>query len=248
MMTEIPSSWPPPPDELHLPEDEVHVWRASLEQPAGRIVELYRLLSPEEKKRAGRFLSSAPRRCFIVSQGILRKLLGRYTGLPPEDLEFAYGSHGKPGLTGPLERLRFNLSHSRSIALYAVAVEREVGVDVERIRSGVKIERIARRFFSASEFGRLSNLPAGLRREGFFNCWTRKEAYLKARGTGLSGGLSNFAVSLDPREPAALLECEGDPAAVERWEMRALSPGPGYAGAICVEGRGWILRCWQWSG
>lgn len=245
-MTEAALSWRFPPDELALPKDEVHVWRASLEQPAGYVEELARLLSAEEQDRAARFLSQKHRERFIVARGVLRRLLGGYLATAPEELRFVYGTHGKPELAEQHSGLRFNLSHPHLLALYAVARCREVGVDVEYPRPGTAIERIARRFFAGVEVAALESLPQALRSEGFFNCWTRKEAYLKARGAGITIDLDSFAVSLKPGEEAVLLGCEEDPKEVIRWRLHSLHPGSGYAAALCVEGDGWRLRCWQW--
>src|SRR5207244_11453763 len=122
----------------------------------------------------------------------------------------------------------------------------EVGIDLEYIRAEVADEPIAERFFASREIAALIGLPAPLRAEGFFNCWTRKEAYIKARGEGLTIPLDAFEVSLAPEEPAALLRVDSDPAEASRWSLQALAPGPGYVAAIAVEGRDWQLRCWEW--
>jgi 4'-phosphopantetheinyl transferase len=142
--------------------------------------------------------------------------------------------------------LRFNLSHSHSLALYAITHQRELGVDLEFIRPEVVEEPIAERFFSAAEVAALRALPASIQPEAFFNCWTRKEAYIKARGEGLTIPLDAFEVSLAPEEPAALLSVNGDPAEAARWSLQALAPGPGYVAAVAVEGQDWQLRCWEW--
>ena len=245
-MTESEVIWKHPSATLSLPRGEVHVWRASLQREAAQIEKLFRILSEEEKTRAERFLSREHRGRFIVARGVLRRLLGDYLGAAPEELRFAYGIHGKPELAGQHSGLRFNLSHSHLLALYAVVRCREVGVDVEYPRPGTAVEQIARRFFADVEVDALQSLPQALRRDGFFNCWTRKEAYLKARGAGITIGLDSFAVSLKPGEEAVLLGCEEDPKEVIRWRLAALHPGSGYAAALCVEGDDWRLRCWQW--
>jgi 4'-phosphopantetheinyl transferase len=176
--------------------------------------------------------------------------LGRYLGLKPGQLRFCYGPHGKPSLAPPLEEeaLRFNVSHSQGLALFAVARGRELGVDLEYVRPIAEVEQIVARFFSERESKAFSALPAGRRLEAFFNCWTRKEAYVKARGGGLALSLKQFDVSLAPGEAAAL-SCTGDDAQeVARWSLWALEPGPGYVAALAVEGHGWRLACWQWPG
>lgn len=245
---ECKPSWEYPSEELALPEGEVHVWRACLAQPEARVEALSRLLSAEERERAARFVFPKHRAHFTVARGVLRQLLGRYLGTSPAALSFAYGTHGKPALTEPHGEsgLRFNLSHSHQLALYAVTWEREVGIDVEYPRPGVDVERLARRFFAPQEVDGLQRLPAERRQEGFYNCWTRKEAYLKARGEGITVALDSFTVSLRPGEPAALLRCAPDPGEMARWRLHALFPGKEYVAALCAAGDDWRLRCWQW--
>lgn len=242
--------WSPPPAALTLDENEVHVWRASLDLTASRIQSLERTLSPDECGRAGRFHFERDRRRFIVAHGLLRAILARYLGTEPGQLQFRYDPHGKPALAVDSGGggLRFNLSHSHRVALYAVARGREVGIDVERIRTAVDVEQIAERFFSPREVAALRVLPPEVRTEAFFTCWTRKEAYVKARGKGLALPLDQFAVSLTPGEPAALLSVRGMLQETSRWSLRALAPGPGYVAALAVEGHSRRLRCWQWAG
>jgi len=143
--------------------------------------------------------------------------------------------------------LRFNLSHSHGLALVAVTRGREIGVDIEWVRPGMSDERIAERFFSTGEVRALRKLPERLQDEAFFNCWTRKEAYIKAKGEGLSMPLSDFEVSLRPEESAALLSTKRDPQEASRWLICELFPAPGFVAALVVETGDWKLRCLQWS-
>jgi 4'-phosphopantetheinyl transferase len=244
-MVQSGSAWPAGPASPFLPEDEVHVWRVSLEQGAARAAELSCLLSAEERARAGRYRRREHQDRFTASRALLRLLLGRYLAAPPGALSFDCGRRGKPCLAGAHRGsgLRFNLSHSHQLALYAVASGREVGIDVEHRRPQVDIDQIARRFFARPEVEALQSLGPDQRVTGFYNCWTRKEAYLKALGEGIAVPLDRFAVSLLPGEPAVLLEA----AAAARWQLRAIDPGPEYAAAVCVEGTGAELRCWQWT-
>ncbi len=235
--------WPEAAAIPPLNGDEVHVWRARLDQPADRLEVLRRTLAPDEVQRGERFHFERDRRHFAAGRGILRTLLGRYLGCDPRELQFSYNPQGKPTLAGEGADLRFNLAHSHGLALFAVCRGREVGVDLERIRPEFAGEPVARRFFSPREVAVLQTLPAERRHEAFFVCWTRKEAYLKATGKGLSLPLDCFDVTLAPGEPAALLATRHDPAEVQRWSMRALAPAQGYAGALAVEGRGW--RLWR---
>jgi 4'-phosphopantetheinyl transferase len=205
-------------------------------------------LAADERARAERFYFQRDRERFVVARAALRAILGGYLNSTPESLSFCYGSRGKPALAADCSQdaIRFNVSHSGDVALYAVTRAREVGVDVELIRPELNAERLAERFFSPREIDTLRTLPADLRRHAFFLAWTRKEAYVKATGDGLSLPLNQFAVSLIPGEPAALLSAEGDPREALRWSLRELTPGPGYVAALAVEGHGWSLACWDW--
>ena len=246
--------WSPAPYKPVLEGTAVQVWCASLEQDETSVTAFFQTLSLDEKARAQRFYFARDQRHFVVGRGILRDILSRYLGLQPQDLLFSYGPQDKPGLAPALvERsskaltLRFNLSHSGGLALYAFTDGREVGIDIERLRPLEDAERIARRFFSAAEVRVFCALPTHLRLEGFFNCWCRKESYIKATGDGLSLPLDRFTVSLMPGEPARFLHVEGDPAEAVRWSLQELHPAPGYAAAVCVEGTGWELACWSWQ-
>jgi 4'-phosphopantetheinyl transferase len=225
-----------------------------LDQSSARVNDLFRTLSPDERARARRFYFARDQRRFTVGRGILRDILSRYLGLEPHRLIFVYGPKGKPRLAQELDSiaplasmLRFNLSHSGELALYAFAYGREIGIDIEQFRQLEDAKRIASRYFSAGEIQEFSALPPHLQLEGFFNCWTRKESYLKATGDGLSTPLDCFEVSLIPGEPARFLHIEGEPPETTPWVLRELRPASGYAAALCVQGRGWKLHCWSWQ-
>lgn len=243
----ISPEWSLPPKTLTLGRDEVHVWRASLDGPEARAGELLAVLDPEERKRAERFRFRKDGERFVVARGTLRTLLGLYLDKRPSEVSLSYGSYGKPALghESGAHPVRFNLSHSNALSLYAFAVGREVGIDVEYVRAGLASEEISERFFSAGEVAALRALDPGFKTEAFFNCWTRKEAYIKARGEGLSHPLHRFAVSMVPGEPAALLSADGDSEEVSRWSLRELKPAPGYAAALVVEEHGWRLKCYS---
>lgn len=240
--------WRLPPETLILGSDEVHVWRATLDQTTSQIENFRHTLAADEQARAERFYFRRDREHFIVARGVLRALLGFYLNKAPECLSFRYSSHGKPALARESggDTVRFNLSHSRGVALYAVTRGREVGIDLEYIRSDLEVEQIAERFFSCREIATLRALPIDLRTYAFFLCWTRKEAYIKARGEGLSLPLDQFDVSLIPGEPAALLSTHRGSHEALRWSLQELTPAPSYVAALGVEGHGWGLACWQW--
>jgi len=225
--------------------NEVHVWRVPLDE--SRAALLRPLLAPDECARADRFHFSRDRHRFIVARGSLRIILGGYLKQEPAQLSFSYSQYGKPALADETDgsRLSFNLSHANELALIAVTQGRGLGVDIEFIRPEFASEEIAERFFSDHEVAALRALPEKAQSEAFFNCWTRKEAYIKAIGEGMSMPLNQFHVSLEPGSPARLLGNLRDANEVSRWSLQELAPGPGYVAAVAVEGRDWQLRCWQ---
>jgi 4'-phosphopantetheinyl transferase len=174
---------------------------------------------------------------------VLRAILSCYSGIEPSELRFLYGERDKPRLADETggKWLRFNVSHSHGRALYAVTRGREVGIDLEHIRPGKDHAALAERFFSPREASTFLALPAELQTEAFYLCWTRKEAYIKARGDGLYLPLNRFDVSLIPGEPAALLRAQDQ----ERWSLHALTPWPDYAAALVVEGADIRISCWE---
>ncbi len=226
------SIWNEPPQTLSLETGAVHVWRTSLDQPFQSLERFRRMLEPDELNRASRFHFEKHRQHFIVARGFLRSVLGRYLKMHPEALRFSYGAYGKPALASE-HVLRFNLSHSHEVALLAVTLNVDLGVDVEHIRADFASEEIARRFFSRAEVEVFNALSQEERVEAFFRCWTRKEAYIKAIGKGLSQALDAFDVTLAPGVQAALLRADEDN--VERWWMSNVEVGEGYAGALAVE-------------
>ena len=228
-------------------EDEVHVWQARLDAPAPRIDALRDTLSPDERERAARFRFERDRERFIVARGLLRRLLGEYLDLSPEQIRFGYGPRGKPFLAEPDDTLRFNLSHAGQIVLYALTRRRRIGIDIEHVRPVAALDTLCRHWLSPRENAMLSDLGDEARLLGFFNCWTRKEAYVKARGDGLDHPLDRFTVSLLPGEPARLLAVQDDPDESARWSLQALTPAPDYVAALAVEGQGWDLRCRHWD-
>jgi len=248
-MTAIDNVWCPPPTDLIVTSSDVHVWRAVLDQPAARVQHLAQTLCADERIRAERFYFEQHRQRFIVARGLLRTILGYYLGIAPDQLQFCYGSRGKPALveTPSGSTLRFNLSHSEGLALYGVTRDRELGIDIEYIRPITEMEQIAKRFFSVQENAVFCTLPTNQKLAAFFNCWTRKEAYVKAIGDGLALPLDQFDVSLAPGEPARLLAIKGDRSGANYWSLQELSPAPGYVAALAVEGHGWNLSCWQWQ-
>jgi 4'-phosphopantetheinyl transferase len=233
---------------LSLPGGQIHLWRVGLDQPPAQIECLKQSLSPDERERAERFHFERDRRRFVVGRGGLRLILGRYLGLEPDRLRFDYGPRGKPALaeiSGGEGRLCFNLAHSGEVAVYALVRDQEIGVDVEQIRLIIEMEQIARRFFATPEQAALLALPLEQRQAAFFNCWTRKEAYLKALGDGLARPLDQFWVSLTPGEPARLVSVAGDSGESSHWLIEAFSPAAGYVAAVAVRGQHCQFSYWD---
>ena len=234
------ASAPPP-----LADNTVHVWQGPLDRDEDQLRQLTSTLSPEELARAERFHFRIDRRRWVVGRGLLRRLLGAYLGARPADVRLCYNSHGKPALTGESDRggVKFNVSHSGELMLLAVAQGRNVGVDVERVRPVPDARDLAARYFAPSEAAVLDRLPAPVRERAFFQCWTRKEAYVKAHGLGMTLPLDQFAVTLGIGESARLINTDHDPAQLGRWTLRDVSPRGDYVAALAVEGSGWDLWC-----
>ena len=245
-MAPQPSFWCFPLEPPRLEPDEIHVWRADLNKQSDRVNSFFQVLNPTEKARAERFQFQKHRDRFVIARGILRVILGRYLNVEPERLQIFYGAYGKPVLADVHKenRLHFNVSHSHGLTLYAMARKRKLGIDLEYVREDLATENIAEQFFSRGEIEKLLKLPPSQRAKAFFNCWTRKEAYVKAVGKGLSIPLDQFEVSFAPDEPAVLLSESGT---VSGWSLRELSPGLGYVAALAFEGVAGRLSHWQWA-
>lgn len=240
------TKWMKPPNELTLELNQVDIWRISINLASETVQWAESVLSADEFQRAARFHFDADRQRFIVSHACLRDVLSRYLDCKLDQIFFTVGEYGKPTLTSN-PNLEFNISHSGDYALIAVARNHKVGIDVERLRDGLEIEKIARRFFSEEENSELAGLPPKQQTTGFFNCWTRKEAYIKAHGLGLSLHLESFDVSLTPNQPAILRATRPDATIASRWTLLSLDIDPQYAGAVAVEGGNLDFRFWDWN-
>lgn len=233
---------------IEIANDQVHVWSAMLNQPPAYLQRFLNTLSSDERDRANRFHFDRDRQHFIAARGILRTILSYYLPHKPEQLCFRYTKYGKPYLeiADISCDLRFNLSHSHGMAVFAFTKGQEIGVDIEWIRKGISREQIAERYFSHHEVSALHRLSEDQQDEAFFNCWTRKEAFIKAKGEGLSMPLDEFTVSLAPGEPASLLSLKNYPQELSRWTLRELSPPAGFAAAVAVEVLAPKLELWKW--
>lgn len=243
-------SWNAPPTQLNLSSKDVHIWRAVLELPSSRVEELEETLSIDERSRAGRFRIERDRSQFVAARGILRLILGCYLGDEPGAFRFCYEKNGKPRLENACGKtgIQFNLSHSEGLALYVFTQDHEVGVDLERIQDLPEMEKIVEQFFSVRERIAFAALPMSEKKETFFSWWTRKEAFTKATGDGLSYPLERLDVSVIGKETADLLGRFGDTNKEARWSVANVKPADQFTGAFVVEGERWHVQYWQWPG
>jgi 4'-phosphopantetheinyl transferase len=221
---------------LSLNKGEVHVLKAAIQEASSMMAYLFSILSPDERERATKFVFERDRNRFASSRAILRLILARYLGMKPGEIVLVYDSYGKPSLS-PLqncEGLSFNLAHSGNRAVYALARNVQIGIDIEQCRNDVAVEELAERFFSKRESSALRSLPEDERREAFFRCWTRKEAYLKALGQGLFVPLESFTVSVKPNESPILLEALTSDNQSD-WTMLDLPTDTGFMAALAVQ-------------
>jgi 4'-phosphopantetheinyl transferase len=220
-----------------LGKETVQVWFAFLDDLMPRFGSFLATLAEDEIEKAGRFRFQRDRDEYVLARGLLREILSRCSGIHPGELRFRYGARGKPALIaepGDAD-LAFNLSHAQRAVICAVTRDREVGVDLEYLREDVGDRELAERFFSPRETAVLTRLPSGARQKAFLTCWTRKEAYIKARGEGLSLDLRSFDV-LDSGDPAPRLHIESDPREAARWALADLNVPSGYVAALAIEG------------
>lgn len=239
--------WPIAENHPPMTNDEVHVWRVGLPMSEVGVAALRCVLSSDEIARADRFRLPKLRRNFTVARGGLRTLLGRYLNIEPRDVSLVYGALGKPSLDAAVHKtpLQFNLSHSGELAIYAFALGRTLGVDIECRQAVRNHEGLARRFFSPGEQAAIAALPENERAAAFFRHWVVKEAYLKAQGTGLSSPLDQFEVEFAPDAPPVIRDRSG--LAVD-WSCRELPCDLDYAAAVVFQGDGGRVQCWQWPG
>ena len=218
-----------------MEDGDVHIWRAFCGSNPDFPEGLSELLTPDERERMARFRFETDQQNFLFCRSMLRILLASYLGSPPAELRFAYSAHGKPSLAAPPNGLEFNLSHSAGTILLAVCQGRRIGVDVERIRHDFNVQEIAQKFFSVAERRALEREPSV--HDAFFSCWTRKEAFVKARGEGLSCPLDSFDVSVSPNDEKVTLRSRPDSLESRHWKLWSLNSFPEHAAALAVECR-----------
>jgi 4'-phosphopantetheinyl transferase len=212
-----------------------HIWLMDLSPGQAALEHYASFLSQPETERAFRFRFEKDRNAFMVGRGLLRRLLGDYVKADPASLSFSYNRFGKPLLEQHNPDLHFNLSHSHGFAVLGFVLKAELGVDIEKIRPDFATREIAERFFAPDEVAVLTSLPPEQQADAFFRCWTRKEAFIKAHGIGLSFGLDKFSVAFHPDASPALLRCDLDPDAAQQWSILNLPVPNNYLGALAVK-------------
>ena len=227
--------WFQQPPILELSSSDVHVWRASTEVDEKQLKYLQGIISEEEQLRAAKFYFRKDSVRFIVARGYLRMILAYYLDQSPEEFKFIYNKYGKPSLDAVNSNIQFNISHSDKLILYGFTRCREIGVDIELIRTSEDSIQILDHFFSEIEKEEFKTIPEKKKQEAFYTCWTRKEAYIKARGKGLSIPLDCFSVTLSPGCPARLIKADKD-SEVSQWYMKDVFVASGFAAAAVVSG------------
>jgi 4'-phosphopantetheinyl transferase len=242
------SNWECAPRTPALQDEIVHIWCASLDLPPKDISQNHTLLSADEKRRAENFFFIKDRNGFIAARGILRNILSRYLTVDPAAITFSYSPSGKPFLTDSSnhEGLSFNLSHSHRMALYAVTLSRGVGVDLEHIRQDFEWNDIARIFLSPEEMSHLQKTPKNIRFKKFYTYWSRKEAFLKSIGTGLTIDPKNITVLRQSGLSGWIMLTNTFTGPHRQWSLLDLNLGPDYAASLAVEGKGAGLQYWKW--
>jgi 4'-phosphopantetheinyl transferase len=236
---------------LELSSDVVHVVRLQLDLPPERWIPLNECLTADEQARAARFRFDSSRQQFVACRATLRRLLSPLCQMSPDSVPLHCGNHGKPelsltSLNANVPRIEFNVSHSGRLGLIALTIGSSVGIDVEEWDSKVQILKLAERFFSPEEAAELNRLTPEKQPAGFYRGWTCKEAYIKAKGSGLSLSLSSFRVEIDPDRPASLCHVDDQPNECANWSTQSLDVGENYAAAVMVAQPKCRIECWDW--
>jgi 4'-phosphopantetheinyl transferase len=229
--------WPRPLRHVQLNANEIHVWCAAISSFRGKIRSFEVILSPDEQERATSFRFSQHRDSYVIRRGILRTILSRYLRRAPSEIEFSYGSTGKPTITKPTElgSLHFNDSHSEDLAIYAMARACDVGVDVEYLKPIPNLKDILPSCFSPREIERLRNLTAERQVEAFYTGWICKEAVLKATGEGIGRGMTHLEVLVNFSHETEILEIRRESEGLPNWLLRSVRPAAGYLAAIAYQ-------------
>lgn len=235
--SEVECKWNPPPSDLYILCDEVHVWRIQLDLPICKVKSLEQTLCFDELSKANKFYSYTDQQRYKTSRGSLRKILSKYIDSEPSELQFAYSASGKPSLSSELNKglLCFNLSHSNQYALCTVTLNRSIGIDLEYIHPAPDMLSMAKHYFSPDEYETLLSLPPDMRQQAFYSLWTLKEAYLKATGEGIEG-LRDVEVILSPSDPMISVMDKNNKKEI-CWKIQLFTPADNYSAGLVVKGR-----------
>lgn len=236
-------NWKYPPQNLRINAQNIHVWKTYLEQSAINIKDSFKILNEEEKNKAQRFRLEKHQQRFIIARSSLKRILSLYLSIPPQKIDFQYNTYGKPQLLENINKinLQFNISHSENIAIYGITCQNLIGVDIEYMRPMSEAENLAKRFFTQKEFVAMSKLSSAEKNREFFKLWTGKEAYLKAIGKGISGGLDKVEISShEPRKFIRLPESNQT-----NYNLFYLTPEHNYLAAIAIENKQQTYHYWQ---
>lgn len=231
--------------QLSLHPNQVHIWSVHIRDHTNKLSIYWELLNEKEKTKATQFKFGKDCNCFVIARGVLRKLLGSYLHLKPEEVEFQSGNYGKPYINHS-SKIQFNISHSKNVVLMGFILKDTIGVDVEYTQRKIDVKQIAKQFFSVEEYESLLTLDNSCQLQGFYNCWTRKEAFIKALGSGLSFPLDQFVVSLDCTEEAVLKDTKWDNKEKEKWVLQPIKPRENYIGAYAVKGKVSNVKSWKY--
>ena len=236
--------WEPSPPQASLGTNSVDLWRVALDVEPDCQAALGDLLSSQETQQARRFQFERDRRRYLVSHAALRTILSQYLNCDPHAVHYQVSSYGKPSLKGRTD-LHFNLAHSHELALIAVTMLGEIGVDIEYIRGLDGIDQLARVCFSEQEYQQFRALPDHEGMHAFFHCWARKEAYIKALGQGLSHPLQRFSVTVLPTQPSRLVTIDGSADEAAKWTLQSVDVGVEYTAAFAVRATSVKAQCWN---
>ena len=240
--------WKLPPQHLTLLNSHVHIWKANI-SPSQRVCHYCeKLLSPDEHARAQQFKFRQHQQAFITARGILRLILSRYLHTSPQSLTFEQGPHGKPALTFPsTPPILFNVSHSHHLALYAVTLENEVGIDIEYHRLTLNLPALIQRICSPQEKMILTALSAAEQKKGFFTCWTQKEAYVKAIGKGITIPLETITVLFSQSNSEERRDLGDEKQDISTWSISEISVDSDYSAALAIQNTDSTNSYWEWS-
>ena len=238
--------WLKPTIDSYKLNNNAHIWLIRYDQSDLLLEESKYILSDAEKQRASRFHFEIDRKRFSVTRGLLKKVLSKITSKPAQEIQFQFNKHGKPELIGSSKNIYFSVTHSGNLGLIAISDLAPIGIDVEQFRKKMITEKIAKRFFSKLEVEAFLTLNENEKLQGFFNCWTRKEAFIKAVGKGLSIPLNTFDVTLKPNEPAQLLAVRYKNETSNEWVLRDIKVDDGYASAVILKAKAELFLKHYW--